>query len=508
MSKRRRSTTLAATLLSASVALLIPSPLLGQESSPKRQGQGEGPRLLEKQSRDLAEPPRNLQSVNELTKEVTVLSRQFAASMERVTSLEQKLGYVDGTLKDLRAQLSAVAGKDELTNIRKQFRELDQIQTRLSAQLAMIDEQVRALRQQLIDSDVNVRQVREDLYMAADLAQENAQTKELLLLGAPVVLGAVGVGFGFVVIRLRTSQMRTRALIRQAQAASDFIRLFPRTNPYVVGSPILEEEMFFGRADILATIMRGIYNNSYYLRGERRSGKTSVLRRLEKDIGEIRHADTVFQTATLDLQSLTEETLYEGIGDALADSLRRSEHRHGVDLSAALSEPRAENVDDLRELVEGIVAAVGAALAKNVIVVLLIDEFDKMNGFDLRYKEALRYVFMHSPDLRLVGAGGPLVVWDQSSPFNFMIEIELGALAEDAARRLITEPAKGIVAWDDDVVDEILSVNQGKPYLIQDTCFKIVDRALATSVFRIDRAMWKSWVEQQGGVGQMPIEAV
>ena len=57
------------------------------------------------------------------------------------------------------------------------------------------------------------------------------------------------------------------------------------TSPYIVGSPIDREEMFFGRQDIIDTIQRQLSvshrANVILLEGNRRTGKTSILKRLQ-----------------------------------------------------------------------------------------------------------------------------------------------------------------------------------------------------------------------------------
>src|SRR4029079_9141579 len=57
-------------------------------------------------------------------------------------------------------------------------------------------------------------------------------------------------------------------------------------SPYIVGNPIDREEMFFGRADIIDRIRRQLTTatnaNVVLLEGNRRTGKTSVLKQLQK----------------------------------------------------------------------------------------------------------------------------------------------------------------------------------------------------------------------------------
>ena len=55
-------------------------------------------------------------------------------------------------------------------------------------------------------------------------------------------------------------------------------------SPYIVGSPVDRQEMFFGRADVIERIQRQVgastHANVILLEGNRRTGKTSILRQL------------------------------------------------------------------------------------------------------------------------------------------------------------------------------------------------------------------------------------
>jgi hypothetical protein len=49
-----------------------------------------------------------------------------------------------------------------------------------------------------------------------------------------------------------------------------------RYNPYIAGAPIRDEEMFYGRQQLLERILRTLPNNSLMVFGARRIGKTSL----------------------------------------------------------------------------------------------------------------------------------------------------------------------------------------------------------------------------------------
>ena len=57
-----------------------------------------------------------------------------------------------------------------------------------------------------------------------------------------------------------------------------------RTNPYVAGAPVTDQRMFFGREDVFSWIEQNIggqfSDNMLVIHGQRRVGKTSVLKQL------------------------------------------------------------------------------------------------------------------------------------------------------------------------------------------------------------------------------------
>ena len=61
-------------------------------------------------------------------------------------------------------------------------------------------------------------------------------------------------------------------------------------NPYIAGAPVTEASMFFGREDVFRWIERSLtgkyVNNILVIHGQRRVGKTSVLKQLPSRLPE------------------------------------------------------------------------------------------------------------------------------------------------------------------------------------------------------------------------------
>ncbi len=63
-----------------------------------------------------------------------------------------------------------------------------------------------------------------------------------------------------------------------------------KINPYIAGAPVLEKRMFFGREDVFSWIERSLsgkfVNHILVIHGQRRVGKTSVLKHLDERLPE------------------------------------------------------------------------------------------------------------------------------------------------------------------------------------------------------------------------------
>ncbi|MCP4300172.1 MAG: hypothetical protein GY783_06290, partial [Gammaproteobacteria bacterium] len=75
-----------------------------------------------------------------------------------------------------------------------------------------------------------------------------------------------------------------------------------RFNPYVAGAPVLEDDMFFGRRELVNRILQTIHNNSLLIYGERRIGKTSIQHQIKKRLRKLDDPHYDFHPVYVDLQ--------------------------------------------------------------------------------------------------------------------------------------------------------------------------------------------------------------
>ena len=96
------------------------------------------------------------------------------------------------------------------------------------------------------------------------------------------------------------------------------------SNPYVAGSPVSRPEMFFGRNDVFEFVRSALVgqhqDNVIVLYGKRRTGKTSVLYQMHRNI------DPRYMPILIDMQSLTMDSV-SGLFWEMASTIRRALRR-------------------------------------------------------------------------------------------------------------------------------------------------------------------------------------
>lgn len=276
------------------------------------------------------------------------------------------------------------------------------------------------------------------------------------------------------------------------------------TSPYIVGSPIDREEMFFGRQDIIDTIQRQLSTshpaNVILLEGNRRTGKTSILRRLQTpDVlpgwivvncslqGAKGHeskaglpTNEVFRHMARDIGLAVYNA---GIQEWLLD----------VDSPDPNKQPKVEFVKALStafsgshpfEVFELYIQTVLKATSPRRLL-LMLDEFDKLQeGIDAgitspQVPENIRYLLHTYPDLSAVLSGSRRLkrlreeYW--SALFGFGHRVSVSELPLEDALLLVTQPVKGRLTYVPEARDRVVELCSQQPFLIQSLCNRIFE---------------------------------
>lgn len=274
-------------------------------------------------------------------------------------------------------------------------------------------------------------------------------------------------------------------------------------SPYIVGNPVDRDEMFFGRDGIMDRIRRhlgGDRANVILLEGNRRTGKTSILKQLGKE--DALPGWIPVYCSFQDLDSMATPNVFRLLakqtGWALADAGIETwipdlpEPAAGRPFKLAfLSEVRAAFSDDhpYETLALYLSAAVEAVQPRRIL--LMLDEFDKLQeGIDggitsSQVPENIRHLLQHQPGLGAIITGSRRLkrlreeYW--SALFGFGHRIGVSALPEAEARRLVTEPVAPRIRYLPQARDRLVTLCARHPFLIQSLCSRVFDLAAAGS---------------------------
>ncbi len=260
----------------------------------------------------------------------------------------------------------------------------------------------------------------------------------------------------------------------------------PIPNPYLPGTPLRQDStLFYGREALFAFIeenaARLSQRNVLILFGQRRTGKTSIMLRLQQHLPE--HILPVY----IDCQSLGVTSgmpaLLSDVAWHIADALILRDIKIDVPETAVWQEEPTV-LFQRRFLPE-----VRTLLPPDTTLLLVFDEFE---AFESLAREGLlpstfftyiRHLMQHSEGLSFIFVGTHRLeemtadYW--SVLFNIALYEKIGFLDKAAMTRLIREPVDPYLIYDDLAVDKIERVTAGHPYFLQLVCYTLVKRANA-----------------------------
>jgi hypothetical protein len=256
----------------------------------------------------------------------------------------------------------------------------------------------------------------------------------------------------------------------------------PIPNPYATGKPLRAgSPVFFGREDVFAFILENLgrptSENVLILVGERRMGKTSLLRQLPARLSE------GYVSVFLDGQALGIEGGMAGFFYDITLEISEALAGRGI----ALEPPTLGELEEKLSLAfeKRFLSHVAEALGGRVLL-LLFDEFEEL---EMRVQSGelpptifpyLRHLMQHSQNVAFIFAGThrleELTADYWSILFNIALYKRVGFLDVEAARRLIMEPVEGYgLLYDDLAIDKMLRVTAGHPYFLQLLCHALVN---------------------------------
>lgn len=258
----------------------------------------------------------------------------------------------------------------------------------------------------------------------------------------------------------------------------------PIANPYLPGTPLRKDSpLFFGRDDLFDFITEHAgtqtQRNVFMLVGQRRTGKTSLLLRLEE------YLPPQLIPVYIDCQSLGVSTgmpaLLQEFAWQISDALGMR------DISISVPELTDWQADPTRVFQREFLPIVRGVLPADSTLLLVFDEFEAFESMvddgvlPRTFFPYMRHLIQHSTGLGFIFVGTRRLeemsadYW--SVLFNIALYRKIDFLSEDAASRLIREPVAPNIIYDDLAIDKILRVTAGHPYFLQLVCYTLVKQA-------------------------------
>ncbi len=302
-------------------------------------------------------------------------------------------------------------------------------------------------------------------------------------------------------LRLRSStsanQFRVRFIIRytdshgadQAEHFADAVHMLSDDdefqfipNPYVVGAPLQSQSpLFFGREDVIHAICENLaskHRNNLALIGQRRTGKTSLLKQLPARLGD------AYVPVYLDGQILGVDPGLDNFFLTLATEIAFAlEDRN---FAVTLPDPEAFARRPAAVFERQFLADVRAAIGDRHLLIML-DEFEELEAAVRRGNLEpsifgfLRHMIQHTDNLSFIFCGThrleELAADYWSILFNMSLYRRIGLLDRAEAQRLIQEPVADYgMRYDDLALDKIWRLTAGHPYLLQLLCHDLVNQ--------------------------------
>lgn len=252
-------------------------------------------------------------------------------------------------------------------------------------------------------------------------------------------------------------------------------------NPYIVGGPLQMPEMFYGRKDVLSFIKEnlvGMYqDNAIILHGQRRTGKTSVLYRLQETLGDD------YITVLLDMHEMQEKDM-RGFLYWMLVCICDSMNEKGIKVNEPEeSDFKINPIIHFRKYIKEIEENL-----QDKHLLLMFDEFEELEILESIVKketnasvfEYLRHLMQHHKQLDFIFSGTHKLDELTSDYYSILFGAgrfkKITFLKKHDAKKLIAEPVEKFnVEYDAASIEKIFEITAGHPYFTQLICQELVN---------------------------------
>nr|MDZ8039209.1 ATP-binding protein [Nostoc sp. CreGUA01] len=270
--------------------------------------------------------------------------------------------------------------------------------------------------------------------------------------------------------------LKNHKLLTRPIADIIMIELKSQRNPYVIGRPISEPKILFGRQKQIAFIEENLRQGEkvILLHGQRRIGKSSLLQNIPKLFTLDNSAFVSFDLEYHSQEKL--ENLLENLAETIVEQLEIPPEKVAI--------PKAQQIEQEKDIFCAKFLPQIYEHLKDRNLVLLLDEFDALNnkhiGVDLEslFKQLKNIIHNNSRLSAIVFAGRkPADISNLLKIFPEVPIAEVGLLDNESITQLIIQPVAGYLTYEPEAIEAITKLSAGHPYFIQILCFAVFSRA-------------------------------
>lgn len=251
-------------------------------------------------------------------------------------------------------------------------------------------------------------------------------------------------------------------------------------NHYSTGTPVQEDQMFYGRDQDVAVLRRNLADavaqTIILLHGQRRTGKTTLLRHLTRS-SVLRDHIPVFIDMQREVYDFSVSRLLYHLAYDIAQAM--------IDKGYTVLLPKLQDYEaDPTFVFDNFLKQVKSYLHLHKLIIL-IDEFEeleeqiKKKRLDPEFLNYLRSVMQHhAANFLLAGMHklDQLTQANWSVFFNIAYQYRLSKLSPQGAEDLIRKPVATYLEYGPFTVEKIRQLTADQPYLINLLCWALVSR--------------------------------
>ena len=252
-------------------------------------------------------------------------------------------------------------------------------------------------------------------------------------------------------------------------------------NPYIIGMPLRNQELFVGREELSRAIEESLRDKNHpplLVYGQRRMGKTSLFYNLRWLLPQQMLPLLVDLQGPVSNARSSERFIFNIAKQIIASADSQSIVLPKCQFESLIQDPFTKFDDWLYAIEEA------AKMQGKLTLLLLLDEFEALDGAltrgHLNADEILgtfRHIIQHRKNIKLLLAGSHSV--DEFTRWSsFFINahiIRINYLQQHEARQLIAHPiSKFPLKYDEEAADRIHEMTRNHPYLVQLLCYNVV----------------------------------